>query len=295
MQDHFSYFHPLVSFLYFAIIIIFTMFFMHPVLLIISLLGALTYALYLRGRGAFSFIFLFLIPMLIFVILINPLFSHEGLTILGYFRGNPITLESIYYGFGLAIMFGAVFLWFFCYNRVVSGAKLVYIFGKILPASALIISMAFRFVPLFKERIMIIARAQKALGRDVSQGNIFFRIKNAVQIVSIMITWSLENSLDTADSMKARGYGLPGRSSFNNYFFTPRDGRVLALIFILAGLNIFGAFAGLNKAVYYPMLKFSQGGGLGFWVWGGYFILSFLPLIINCGEEIRWRYWKSKI
>ncbi len=43
-----------------------------------------------------------------------------------------------------------------------------------------------------------------------------------------MVTWSLENAIETADSMRARGYGLPGRTSFSIYRFDSRDSSALA-------------------------------------------------------------------
>jgi energy-coupling factor transport system permease protein len=48
--------------------------------------------------------------------------------------------------------------------------------------------------------------------------------------LSILLSWSMEEGLDTADSMKARGYGITRRSSFSIYRFTRRD--VLSLAFI---------------------------------------------------------------
>ncbi len=44
----------------------------------------------------------------------NLAFNHEGATILAYLpSGNPLTLESIAYGFAAAAMLAAVVLWFF--------------------------------------------------------------------------------------------------------------------------------------------------------------------------------------
>ena len=42
--------HPLVNFLYFALVLVFAMFFTHPASQIISLLSALAYAAQLNGR-----------------------------------------------------------------------------------------------------------------------------------------------------------------------------------------------------------------------------------------------------
>ncbi|MEG1886890.1 MAG: energy-coupling factor transporter transmembrane protein EcfT, partial [Oscillospiraceae bacterium] len=78
--------------------IIFSMFFMHPVFLSISLVVAIAYSVYLNGIKALKFNLVYMLPMLLAVALINPAFNHEGATILIYINDNPITLESIIYG-----------------------------------------------------------------------------------------------------------------------------------------------------------------------------------------------------
>jgi energy-coupling factor transport system permease protein len=81
------------------------MFFMHPVSLIISLTGALTYAIYLSGKKAVRFSLLYMLPMMVMAAVVNPAFNHEGMTILTYLpSGNPLTLESILYGIAAAMM-----------------------------------------------------------------------------------------------------------------------------------------------------------------------------------------------
>ena len=42
-KDAFSGYHPTINFLYFALVLLFSMCLMHPVYLLISLTGALTY------------------------------------------------------------------------------------------------------------------------------------------------------------------------------------------------------------------------------------------------------------
>lgn len=47
-RDTFSGYHPTINFLYFALVLLFSMCLMHPVYLAISLTGALTYDIYLE-------------------------------------------------------------------------------------------------------------------------------------------------------------------------------------------------------------------------------------------------------
>ena len=51
-----------------------------------------------------------------------------------------------------------------------------------------------------------------------------------------MISWSLENSMELSSSMRARGYGLHGRTNFSLFKFGARDAAVL-----LSGLLLFAA------------------------------------------------------
>ena len=95
----------MVNFLYYGLVLLFSMFLMHPVYLAVSLLGAVSCSIWLKGRKAVRFAALELLPMAVFAALINPAFNHEGATILTYLpSGNPMTLESILYGFAAAAM-----------------------------------------------------------------------------------------------------------------------------------------------------------------------------------------------
>jgi energy-coupling factor transport system permease protein len=46
-------------------------------------------------------------------------------------------------------MLAAVISWFSCYNAVMTSDKFVYLFGRVIPALSLILSMTLRFVPKF--------------------------------------------------------------------------------------------------------------------------------------------------
>ena len=157
MNDAFSTFHPIVNFTWFAAVLIFSMFLMHPVFLTISLVSGFCYSIVLNGRKSLRFNLLHLLPLLLFMALLNPSFNHAGNTILFYLpSGNPITLESILYGVSAAAMFVSVILWFSCYNTIMSSDKFIYLFGRILPSFSLIFSMVLRFVPRYKAQIKAI-------------------------------------------------------------------------------------------------------------------------------------------
>ena len=294
--DAFSTFHPIINFFYFALVIGFTMFFMHPACLLISLVGSLAYAIYLSGQKAVRFALWYMLPLMLFAAIINPAFNHEGVTILTYLpTGNPLTLESILYGLGAAAMLITVLLWFRCYTQVMTSDKFVYLFGRVIPALSLILSMTLRFVPRFTSQFRIVKEAQLCVGRNSDEGSVWKRLRVMVKIFSIMITWSLENAIETADSMKSRGYGLKGRTAFSIYRWTDRDKAAL-LWLSFCGLYIFaGAIAGALEFQYFPMLyraEFTPVSASFFIVYGA---LCITPVIINRREDLLWKRLKSEI
>lgn len=296
MKDAFSRYHPLVNMTYFVLVLMFGMYLMHPLCLGISLCGGLIYSLYQNGRRAIQFNLKYMLPMLVVTALINPAFNHEGVSVLLYLHnGNPLTLESIIYGIASATMFISVVLWFAFYNQVMTSDKFIYLFGRIIPSLSLIFSMVLRFVPRFKAQIKQISYAQKCIGRDVSNGGFLIRVKNGIKIMSIMMTWALENAIETADSMKSRGYGLKGRTSFSIFMFDKRDKITMGIISTLGVIVMLGVIRGSFYYRYFPTMKGADltiQTGLLFIV---YFMLCIMPILINLWEDWRWTYTQSKI
>ena len=166
MKDRFSHYHPLVNFLYFALVISFSMALNHPLTQGISLVCAIVYAVQTEGKKAVLFCLKWCLPMVLLTAFINPAFSHEGVTVLRYLpTGNPLTLESILYGISSGVLIATVFLWFLNFNRVITSDKFIYLFGRIIPALSLVLSMTLRFVPKFKAQLQLVTDAPKSIGR----------------------------------------------------------------------------------------------------------------------------------
>lgn len=255
MRDNFSTFHPLVNFCYFGVIFILTMCIMHPLYLFGTFFSQSLYALLLNGRG-----FLrqgkYFLPLIIFSVIINACFNHRGATILSYFpSGNPLTLESLVYALAAAIVLSNMLICFSCFSKVITNEKFIYLFGRIFPSLALILSMTLRFIPKFKQKLTQIRQSRLLLGEDLTQGSLFSRLKHALSIFSILLTWSLENALITADSMKSRGYGSAKRTAFSLYRFERRDCLLLLIMSILGALLVCGIGSHAFAWQYFPSLS----------------------------------------
>ena len=293
MADAFSGYHPAVQFVYFVLVIGFSMFQMHPVCLLISLVCALTYAVRLSGRRAVRFSLCGLLPLMLVTAALNPVFNHEGATILAYFpNGNPLTREAILYGIAAACMMVTVILWFSCYNKVMTSDKFLYLFGRVIPALSLIFSMTLRFVPRFTAQLRTVTAAQRGMGRGGS-GSVVRRAKNSIAVLSAMITWALENAVVTADSMKSRGYGLRGRTAFSLYRFSRRDAGLLLFFVLCAVLTAGSAALGGLSWRYYPMTGGIWKAPLSLTAFASYFALCLSPSALDWREERKWNALKS--
>lgn len=292
----FKMYHPLINFIYFISVISLAMFLMHPICLTLAFISSLIYLVKLKGIRYVLKNACLMLPILISTALINPAFNHKGATILYYFKsGNPLTLESIVYGLAAAVMLVTVIHLFMAYTEVVTSDKLIYLFGRLLPSISLILSMILGFVPKFKRQLKAISKAQKGIGRDLSEGNILQRIGQGLSILSILITWVLEESVQTADSMQSRGYGLKGRTTFSIFIFTKRDWAVLMYIIGLIVYITVGILRGSVYYSYFPVLMGSKVSIYSLSVWGAYFLLGLLPVMLEIGEEKRWKATQSNI
>ena len=295
MRNSFSLAHPLTNLFFFVSVIAFSMFVMQPVCIGISLVCAASYAVVTGGRKTVFFSLKFLLPTALMIVIINPLFNHRGVTILRYLPwDNPLTLESIVYGIASAALLCSVVLWFSSFNKVMTSDKLICLFGRAVPAISLVMSMALRFIPRFFAQFREVRHAQKQFHSN-GKKSLTARFKSALLVFSIMISRSMENAIETSDSMRSRGYGIKGRTAYSLFRFHRSDAVLLITMSIeitaLALLLIFGKL----KFRYYPIIKGDLTDGFCLLFYTIYMLLMLTPIIINIGEEIRWKRSMSKI
>ena len=295
MRSVFSTYHPIINFGFFCAVIGMGIFLHHPVFVGAGVLAALVYAIMLGGKGTIKFAALFALPMVLVFTVVNPLINHRGSTILFYTQHSQITMEAAIYGLISGLMLASVLLWFSCYNKIMTSDKFVYLFGRIMPAISLIFSMVMRFVPNFKMQIQKISDAQKCIGRDVSNGTKKEKARHGMKILNIMFTWALENAIDSADSMRSRGYGLKDRSAFSIYRFDRRDTTALIFLIVMSCIVIVGAAAGNCSIEFYPEIVMAEFSLRTIIVYIAYILLCFFPIAVEIKEVAAWRLSQSRI
>lgn len=291
--DAFSSFHPLVNLIFFAAVLGMTMCIQHPVYLMITWISGCSYLFYLRGRQGMLRQLRYLLPVFLLTAWMNPMFHHEGVTVLWYLpNDNPVTWEAVCFGLAAAVMMGASILWFHCCSIVFTSDKILYLSGRLMPSIALLLSMSLRFVPRFQNYLKRVIQAQQAMDGPEHTGQ---KLQQALASFSATVSWAMEQSIVSADSMKSRGWGLPGRTFFSIYTWERRDGLVLVLLLLLCAGGSIPCITGHTAWKYYPALTGELSGPV---PWVGYLSYSgmcILPLIIDWMEECKWNSLRSKI
>lgn len=135
---------------------------------------------------------------------------------------------------------------------------------------------------------------QRCMGRHEGQ-TLFGRVRQVVKEVSILIAWSLEASIETADSMEARGYGLHGRTSFHLFRFTARDVKLMTWLALTGGVGVIGCALGKTSIYYYPKVALGEWDLVRIGVLVCYLLLMVTPVILDMLGEKKWRQYRLEI
>ena len=284
---YFENLHPICILLYFVAVIGLTLACFHPVMLAVSLAGAFSFLLRLKGGKGAGMQLRFVASMFLLVAVANPLINHHSVTLLGMFLNQWITLEAIAYGITAGLSLAALILWFGCYSEVMTSEKFLYLFGKIAPASALLISMALQLVPKLNRQLTEIKESQEML--RPTRRNLGGKLGTALRHTSTLVGWSLEGAVGQADSMKARGYGLKRRTTFHLFHFDSRDFRFLCGVLMLFGACVIARAFGHGHMEFYPRMDAIITGESGLVLYILFGVLAFLPAILEGKEALVWR------
>ena len=263
--------HPAVNLIYFCIIIGVTMFSTDPYFVLVTLIFAWAYSFMLKGKKSLRQNILLTLPILIIMTAVNTIFVHNGATILFYISD-----------------LSSVIIWFSCFSVIMTSDKLIYIFGKARPVMGLTLSMVFRFIPLLRERFNEIRLGQKAMGREEEQ-HFFGKVRQFVKELSILISWSLESSIETADSMEARGYGLKRRTSFHLFRLMDRDKLMMAIFIACGAVLITALIMGLTDIYYYPIIVLDKWSPLKAIAFIVYVIMLVIPVVMDLDIKKKWQ------
>jgi energy-coupling factor transport system permease protein len=295
MNSGFRSMHPSVALLYYAGLLLFAVLVFHPLFLATEIAGLLVLLL-LQGQGR---LLLRGLPVMLLmaasVALLNPLFSHRGAHILFYWLDQPVTLEAVLYGLMMMAVLLTVFIWFISYNYTVTTDRFMYLFAAAAPRTALLTLMAIRFVPLFQRRLRQITLIQRLRGVDVSTGSLRKRMRDGMTLLKVLLTWSLEEALQTGDSMTARGYGTAKRSTYSIYKLDLQDKLVLVLLTVSGVVTLLCWLQGYGTLDIYPRMKRVGFGWQDAVMYGSFCLFVLIPAGLEGKEKWLWRSSKRNI
>lgn len=110
------------------------------------------------------------------------------------------------------------------------------------------------------------------------------RVKGRLRQSSVLMGWAMEDSLETADAMRARGWGAcRQRTTYLPYRFTLRDAAVLLVLTVAAAVCIWASWTATNAYEFYPRLAPIRA----WWGYVPYAAWMFVPAALHLYETRR--------
>lgn len=292
MDNGFRSLHPFVIFLYYVLAIAMIMLYQHPFFLTFACLLLVIFNFVLdQGKMLKKWVSMMIVLSLLFLIL-TPLTNHRGSHILFYLFNSAITLEALVQGLLNALTLIVILTLTITFNYCMTSDKFLFLFSKWMPKWSLLVMLSVRFVPLLNRRLMEITTVQKGKGLSVASGPLKQRVKHGLLLVQVLLTWSLEDGIQTADSMSARAYGLQKRTKYTPYKLHMNDGFMILILAGLTGTGIFGWWLGDGVLTLTPFLEPTILYGREWVFFTIYVLIIGFPLIVEGKEAIQWQYWK---
>lgn len=215
---------------------------------------------------------LFCLPTVTLLILINPLFNHSGSTPLFYVNDNPYTLEALMLGIRSGMMVLTLILWFQISFKLINSNKAFHLLSKILPTTALMLSMIHKSTNDLKRRSEDVSDCRKSFIKG--QKGFFKNIRLLSTELLAVSQNALESSVIKGISMKGRGFELKGKTTVYKMKLKKDDGIVFCTAAVMLLIHLFfDAAAGVIS--------------LCIWL--------LLPALYQTKEELKWHCLKSKI
>lgn len=238
--------HPLSIFVAVAVTVFSAALLSDPVITAVFFAGALLTASLASVKRVVAYIGV--IPA---VAAVNPIFSHNGETILFFVNSRPFTLEAFLYGVNMGFMLCAAVLFMSAYSKIMTADKHLYLFGKINPHLGLLVSSAMRFVPLLKRTYTNVSDASKTMGM-YSDEVFSHKIRARINSFTGALSQCFENGVITAASMEARDYGSGKRTSYTLFVMRKKDYAIIFSVLICAA--VLAANAAEITFGFYPCL-----------------------------------------
>jgi len=282
-MNRFSKLHPVTHLVFYAFSLVFVFVVSNPFFAVASLIGAFLYNAAICKKRIFGNIKLTAF-IIVSVSLFNMLFAHYGNDVLFRIAHTDFTLEALIYGAYQGVVFACVMLWFTALSYNSDGDRVMYLFS-FAPKLSLMFSMILGFIPRFNKKLAEIRDAQRGLNGAETPGRIKEKYKSALNNLSALISYSLESSIITADSMSARGYKA-GRLSFKRYKLCAQDIVLISIITVLFVFVCYSKAVGNISFIFEPVVRIRSFSVSAF---SAFLIIEMIPFFVEMWEEALWK------
>ena len=284
--------HPVVAAVYFVAVIGIGTLVTQPVFVAISVVGALLYGMCLQGALSTVRNLRWQLPMVALVCLANPLFSHSGATVVATLGPVTVRLEALAYGLCMGGSLVCMLQWVSNAACVLTEDRLLELSGSRLPVVSTMVSMAIQLVPQLRRRYGVVSSTRAACtcaqvpatkGTAAAPGRGAHRL-GYVNASTVLMAWAMEDSVERADAMRARGWEVGGpRSRYRLQPLRSQDVAAATAVGFLALVCALLAWVAQSQWSFYPTMPAL----VPWWGYAPYAALSLGPTVVTAARRVR--------
>lgn len=285
----FQQFHPLTIIFYYGSLLIMATLTKQPVIIGLVLVAALVHHLMTAGgRSTWRTIIYDLFVMLL-VLMMSVAFKHNGVTPLFFWNDQAVTKEVIVWAICVGLLLMLLHLLYENVLRHLTTDRLLFACRLLWPALSMGLSMLLRFIPTVQQRFHQMHQAQKTIGYYAT-ASLFDKGSGLLKTAYESTVWAFDQCFHKSDTMRARGYHLQRKTVFHLYKWRMEDSLIVAILGIAMALFLMNfkelAFYYFpdTKAMTIPVQTITS-----------IVIVSWLPVLIDLKERLKWLYYSSKM
>ncbi|OQB51298.1 MAG: hypothetical protein BWX97_02306 [Firmicutes bacterium ADurb.Bin146] len=270
--------HPFTLFMYYTALFSCIFILKNPLFMLTLFIACCFLAIYYSGMDKFLKSMKWISAIGAVVLILNVLLVHKGTTVMFYLLYNPVTREAFVYGIYNMLMLMSVMTAFISFNTLLDSSRFLYLFSNILPKTSFVFDMALRYIPLFKKRATDLSAVQ-SVNSSKKEKTIKEKIQSYGMHLKALTTWTLEEGMDTALSLKVKNYGSSKKVHYTRYRYTIRD---ILLLSIFATFTLFiyiAAAIGKTGFSYYPVTDCALPDGFGLILYMFTVLVIYLPFV----------------
>jgi energy-coupling factor transport system permease protein len=230
----------------------------------------------------------------IMIIIINPLVSTQGETVL-YRTSLPvlgrirITAESLAFAGAMVLRLFSMVLSIKLFGLSIDRDDFFGYLSRYMNKLVLTMSMTVNMIHRLRVETQRVREVMEMRGLDLKSGGFMRRIKAHYPLIKVVLISSLEGSVNRAEALYSRGYGKGKRSFYREIKMENKDRVHLVALCMYACVLAWGSFKGWLGFSYFPSLaQQSDFSSL-------YFIAHGLSLTILVEATRRCSAWKFSV